>query len=254
MAPVGIAIVGLGRRTLKRALNAILNGPEQWKLTAATDPLESARESFKAQLPHVPVFQSIKDMLEWNQQDDQYLSRPIKAAYVAVPHHCYAQVVPDLLSAGIHLLKEKPAATTPEELSLYQDLAERNSVVLIITGQRRYGSAMVRLKEWLQLLGDVASIEANLKICVSDLGEGWRADAALAGGGAMADVGWHLLDMVIGLTSMPPGCTPTVAYARLFHSTHSTRHALQQCTLVSSQSFAMQPTTVPSLHPPLQPQ
>ncbi|KAL8787442.1 MAG: hypothetical protein Q9213_002219 [Squamulea squamosa] len=104
-----------------------------------------------------------------------------------------------------------------QELTRHQDLAETNSVVLCTAGQRWYGKAMVQMKDWLPSIGQVSYIEAKLKICVSDLGEGWRAQSALAGGGAMADVGWHLLDMVIELANVNQKSVPTVDYARLFY-------------------------------------
>ncbi|KAL8741212.1 MAG: hypothetical protein Q9190_006159 [Brigantiaea leucoxantha] len=60
-----------------------------------------------------------------------------------------------------------------------------------------------------------------LKMCVSNLSEGWRASTALAGGGAMVDIGWHLLDTVIGLANVHSGGTPNIAYSRLFHVRNS---------------------------------
>ncbi|KAL8829557.1 MAG: hypothetical protein Q9170_006110 [Blastenia crenularia] len=224
MAPVGIAIVGLGRRTFRKALVTISSNPEKWRLIAATDSMESARESFKALFANVPVFQNVEDMLGWNDHGSHGLPHPIEAAYVAIPHHCYALVVPALLSAGIHLLKEKPAAMTLEELLLFQDLAETNHTILSTAGQRRYGHAMARMKHWVPLIGEIYSLDAKLKICVPNLDEGWRANSALAGGGAMADVGWHLLDVVIELLNLGQENPITVAYARLFHVRSSRGH------------------------------
>ncbi|KAL9040307.1 MAG: hypothetical protein Q9214_004540 [Letrouitia sp. 1 TL-2023] len=213
MAPIRIAVVGLGERILKKALGAIVSKPEYWQLVAATDPIEGARAVFQSQYTDVPVFSSVEKMLEWNDQTAQH---PIQVVYVAVPHHCYPLVVSNLLSARLHLLKEKPAAITSEELLLYQRLAESHSVILSTAGQRRYSCAMARMKDWLPLVGDVHFIEAKRKLCIADLGNGWRAQSALAGGGAMADVGWHLMDMVIGLANVGRDSVPDVAYSRLF--------------------------------------
>lgn len=217
MPPIKIAIVGLGARTFKRALGAIINHPEHWQLVAATDPIDSRRAQFQTQIPTVPVFQSVDDMLAWKHADSQDISPRIEAVYVAVPHHSYAQILPKLLSARFHVLKEKPVAMTPEELQLYQDLASSTSVILSTAGQRRYGSSMAKMKDWLHLIGEVSYIEAKLKICVSDLAEGWRAKSALAGGGAMADVGWHLVDMVTGLATVGQYGVPIVEWSRLSH-------------------------------------
>lgn len=216
MKPIGIAIVGLGQRTFKKALSAIIDG-HYWQLAAAMDPLESQCAYLNTLLPGTPTFQSLEDMLHWNGQSSQEGKRHFEAVYVAVPHDCYANIVPDLLSNGLHVLKEKPAAMSPEELLSYQDLAQINGVVLTTACQRRYGDAVARMRLWLGHVGCVSSIEARLKLCISNLGEGWRAQKSLAGGGAMADVGWHLLDTITELATVDGGCTTTVEYARLFH-------------------------------------
>ncbi|KAL8696598.1 MAG: hypothetical protein Q9224_002711 [Gallowayella concinna] len=217
MAPIKIAIVGLGTRTFKKALGAIINNPEHWQLVAAADPVKSQRTLFESRIPNVPVFHDVDQMLAWNNVDYQDITPRIEAVYVAVPHHCYADIIPQLLTARLHILKEKPAATSAEELLLYQHLAKTNSVILSTAGQRRYGTVVKRMKHWLPLIGEVSSIEAILKICITDLGEGWRAQSALAGGGAMADIGWHLVDTVIGLADAGQQSTPGVVYSRLFH-------------------------------------
>lgn len=103
MPPIKIAIVGLGARTFKRALGAIINDPEHWQLVAATDPIDSRRAQFQTQMPIVPVFQSVDDMLAWKHADSQDISPRIEAVYVAVPHHSYAQILPKLLSARFHV-------------------------------------------------------------------------------------------------------------------------------------------------------
>ena len=224
MPPINIAIVGLGARTFKRALGVIISDPEHWQLVAATDPIDGRRAHFQTQIPNVPVFQSTDDMIAWKDAGSQDMPPRIEAVYVAVPHYSYAEIIPKLLSARIHVLKEKPAAMTPEELLLFQDLARSTMVILNTAGQRRYGSPMARMKEWLHLLGEVSYIEAKLKICISDLAEGWRAKSALAGGGALADIGWHLVDMVTGLATIGQNDVPVVEWSRLYHVRQIEKH------------------------------
>lgn len=144
MAPIGIAIVGLGRRTMTKTLDAIISRPEYWKLSTAVDPIETCRANLQTRFPSIPVFKSVEDMLEWNDLDHAH---PVIAVYVAIPHHCYSRIMPGLLTAHLHVLKEKPAATIEKELLLFQDLAQNNSVILSTASQRRYGCAMARMKD-----------------------------------------------------------------------------------------------------------
>ncbi|KAL8926721.1 MAG: hypothetical protein Q9208_002795 [Pyrenodesmia sp. 3 TL-2023] len=94
-------------------------------------------------------------------------------------------------------------------------MAKAISTILATARQRRCGHAMKLMKESLHLFGKVATIKATLKICVHDLDEGWRAHSALAGGGTMVDIGWHLLDAIIGLVNTD--YTPSVAYTKMLY-------------------------------------
>ena len=215
MKPIDIAIVGLGQRTFKKALSAITNEPRHWRLVAAIDPVEKQRERLNALLPDVSTFANLQELLEWNRSENEH--RRFEAVYIAVPHHCYREILPEILSLGIHVLKEKPAAMSPEELSFYQSLADNNSAILTTASQRRYGSAMAQMKVWMERIGSPSTFEAHLKLCIPNLGEGWRARSSLAGGGALADLGWHLLDMIIGLANPNDEVVPVVEYSKLFH-------------------------------------
>lgn len=115
------------------------------------------------------------------------------------------------------MLKEKPAATSVEEVMSFQQSAVANSALLSTASQRRYENDLAKLNEWLPLVRTIHNIEATRKICVANLGEGWRAKNTLSGGGAMADIGWHLLDIVVGLVGATPNCPSSVLYFKVFH-------------------------------------
>ncbi|KAL8895222.1 MAG: hypothetical protein Q9192_003769 [Flavoplaca navasiana] len=215
MKPIDIAIVGLGQRTFKKALSAITNEPKHWRLVAAIDPVEEQRVRLNALFPDVSTFANLQELLEWNRSENEHPR--FEAVYIAVPHHCYREILPDILSLGIHVLKEKPAAMSPEELSCYHGLADSNSAILTTASQRRYGIAMAQMKIWMERIGNPSTFEAQLKLCIPNLGEGWRARSSLAGGGAFADVGWHLLDMIIGLANPNDEVVPVVEYSKLFY-------------------------------------
>ncbi|KAL9008585.1 MAG: hypothetical protein Q9180_009488, partial [Flavoplaca navasiana] len=215
MKPIDIAIVGLGQRTFKKALSAITNEPKYWRLVAAIDRVEEQRVRLNAPFPDVSTFANVQELLEWNRSEDEH--RRFEAVNIAVPHHCYRETMPDILSLGIHVLKKKPAAMSPEELSCYERLADRTSAILTTASERRYGNAMAQMKFWMERIRSPSTFEAQLKLCIPNLCEGWRARSSLAGGGALADVGWHLLDMVIGLANPNDEVVPVVEYSKLFY-------------------------------------
>ncbi|KAL9628450.1 MAG: hypothetical protein Q9204_005878 [Flavoplaca sp. TL-2023a] len=212
MKPIDIAIVGLGQRTFKKALSDITNEPKHWRLVAAIDPVEEQRVRLNALFPDVSTFANLQELLEWNRIENEH--RRFEAVYIAVPYHCYREILPDILSLGIHVLKEKPAAMSPEELSF---LADNNSAILTTASQRRYGSAMAQMKFWMERIGSPSTFEAQLQLCIPNLGEGWRGRSSLAGGRALADVGWHLIDIIIRLANPNDEIIPVIEYSKSFH-------------------------------------
>lgn len=212
MARLNIAIVGLGQRSWRRAIQAILNSSGHWRLVAVCDTKDAAREAFATIHPNIPIFEDVLHLIQWHQQAND---TRINCAYVAVPHYLHTEVVVPLLETSIHVLKEKPAALTPEGLKSFQSLGVQNSVRVKVASQRRYGTHLGKMKEWVPFVGTIHTVEATRKISVTDLGGGWRASTVLAGGGAMRDIGWHMLDQVLGLVG--DGSVPSVVYSKMFY-------------------------------------
>lgn len=90
-------------------------------------------------------------------------------------------------------------------------LAEQNGVRLGVVAQRRFSKRYSQLLEWLPMVGIVRAVQVVEKIEVPDLDDGWRASKAKAGGGVVLDLGYHMIDQLIGLFG--PDCV--VNHARL---------------------------------------
>ncbi|KAI9771999.1 MAG: hypothetical protein M1840_001287 [Geoglossum simile] len=210
MMPKKIAVIGLGKRSLKHAI-ASISKSLVFELVAVCDPNEAVLQEFGNLHPEISCFTSVEKLIHW--QDGVDIAH-VDCAYVAVPHCQYGAALPPLFLAGIHVLKEKPAAINATELREFQSLANLHKVRLVTAAQDRYSSRSSRLSEWLPLIGELHFVEGSRKIMVSDLGNGWRASKELAGGGALIDIGWHLVDAVLGLVGK--GFSPTVANATLF--------------------------------------
>ena len=122
------------------------------------------------------------------------------AAIVALPHNLHAPVSSALLSAGLHVLVEKPMALTAAECEEMLEAARQRGVVLAVGHMRRFLHNAAFAK---------AAIEAGLlgRLLDFDVREGNVYDWAVssdflfrpeaAGGGVLRDTGAHTLDLLI---------------------------------------------------------
>jgi predicted dehydrogenase len=135
-------------------------------------------------------------------QDLDGLPRETQAALVAVPNALHAPIVVELLKRGIHVLCEKPMATTIEECQRMVQAAHDRGTVLMIGHHKRFVPSIHKAKELLEegRLGRIHTVNGSM-----GLPRTWRSrtdfyqDRALAGGGVLMDNGVHLIDLVLWL-------------------------------------------------------
>lgn len=208
-----VAIIGLGHRGFKRGLREFQSN-ETYDVLALCDPDDNALRQASSCSSTAVTFHSVDELLE----EHRNAGTPFKldCAYLAVPHACYSEIVPALISNGIHVLKEKPAGMTTADVEYFQSLANEHEVCLVTAAQKRFGEQWRLIQQWLPLVGELQSIEGTRKINVSDLQNGWRARRTIAGGGVVKDLGWHLIDLVLGVAGS--GYMPKLRHARLLRT------------------------------------
>lgn len=88
----------------------------------------------------------------------EVLARPdVDAVVIATPAASHGQLAQEALSAGKHVLIEKPLAATVDEGNRLVELADRKGLVLMVGHTFLYNAAVRRLKQYLDdgELGDV---------------------------------------------------------------------------------------------------
>jgi predicted dehydrogenase len=118
---------------------------------------------------------------------------------VAVPNNLHAEIAVHLLKAGKHVLCEKPMAPTVAQARTMLDAAKSSGKALAIAHPWRCDQDY----EWLQGVIAAGRLGKIFKIrCHAILTEGsppldsWRCRKEIAGGGALTDLGIHLIDGV----------------------------------------------------------
>ena len=85
--------------------------------------------------------------------------------------------------------------------------AVNGKVFLGVTLQRRFNPIYRAFLQMQQRIGKIYSIEGKYTIHVAELDQGWRASRVQAGGGALVDMGYHLVDLLVWYFGTPQTVT-----------------------------------------------
>jgi predicted dehydrogenase len=139
----------------------------------------------------------------------------IEAVAIVTPNHMHAPAAAAFLRAGIHVICDKPLATTSGDARMLHALTQETGKLFAVT-YNYTGYPMVRqAREMVQagLLGDIRVVQVEypqdwLTEPIESEGQkqaGWRTDPAKAGvGGCIGDIGTHayqLAQFVTGLAA-----------------------------------------------------
>jgi predicted dehydrogenase len=130
----------------------------------------------------------------------------LDAVSIAVPNKFHAPLTIDALKCGLHVLCEKPMATTVRQAERMQAAAERAKKNLMINFSFRFTEASYALKHQVEsgALGDIYFGRSVWHRLRGFPGFGsWFTDKELAGGGPLIDLGVHRLDLALWLMGYP---------------------------------------------------
>ncbi len=188
-------MIGLGKRTIEDHLPT-LSSNIHFELVGVNDLDAATMERFSA---------------EYSVYGDIDLARVIDVckpdvAIVAIPHKAYLPIIEQLAAKKIHIIKEKPLAVSLEEAVKMQELARVHEVLIGVIVQRRFSPVHKACLQLMRHIGKIYSIEGKYTLNIAQLDEGWRASKQMAGG-ALIDMGYHLIDLLIWYFGLPDTIT-----------------------------------------------
>ena len=167
------------------------------EVVAFADPSEESLAAMVASRPEAagrPVFSDYRDMLA---------SVPLDAVEIHTPHTLHFQQGLDVLSAGKHLLMEKPMVCSASHAR--QIIAAARGRIFMVSYQRHLQGAYVYVRDQIQrgLIGEIQYVAAlqSQNWLRSQRGK-WRQTLALSGGGQLNDSGSHLIDILLWTTGL----------------------------------------------------
>jgi predicted dehydrogenase len=139
----------------------------------------------------------------------------IEAVAIVTPNHMHAPVAEAFLAAGIHVICDKPLATSSIDARRLQSISEARQALFAVT-YNYTGYPMVRqAREMVQggQLGELRVVQVEyvqdwLTLPIESDGQkqaDWRTDPAKAGaGGCIGDIGTHAYQLANFVTGMEP--------------------------------------------------
>jgi predicted dehydrogenase len=185
-------VVGLGKQALEDHIPG-LQSSDGAELVAVCDEDPEVVREYQYQF-RVSGYTDFHEMFRSEQLD---------MVIVTVPHHIGRAVIEAAAEHRVHVLKEKPFATT---LSDAQELAKRceeSGIHLMVTLQRRFNPIYTSFTQLADQIGTPFVVDAQYTLHITDPSEGWRGISAKAGGGCIIDMGYHLIDMILWYFGLP---------------------------------------------------
>jgi len=190
---IKVGIVGLGRMGKLHLMNCIkIDGVE---VVAAADSSKKALRKAKS-LGVNGIYADYHDLLNHSSEID--------AVVISLPNFLHFESIKLALEAGLNVFVEKPMANTVEECREIVRLAEKSDGKFMTGHVMRFKSAVKKMKEKVDR-GIIGSLEV---VTIEEIINGpfahprvpapiadWWFDPKKSGGGALLDLGYHLIDL-----------------------------------------------------------
>ncbi|MFN8343449.1 MAG: Gfo/Idh/MocA family oxidoreductase [Spirosomataceae bacterium] len=196
MEKLKVTVIGLGHQSVFDHIPAVLEC-DHLMLDSVCD-LHGEVVLQIAQKYNIEGYTSIDELLVERRPD---------IAIVCVPHNSYPGIIAKLIQAKVNILKEKPFALTIEEAQQYHRMIKKQDVKMLVGVQRRFHPIFQSFNQLKSKIGRIFSIEAKYAVNVQRLDEGWRASLETSGGGALMDMGYHYVDLLLWFFGMPDSIT-----------------------------------------------
>lgn len=192
MAKVKIGVIGCGSIAQHRHLPEY-KMTEQVELVAVCD-INTERANSVAQQYGVKAYTNYEELLA---------SGTVEAVSVCTPNYLHAPISVAALNSGVHVLCEKPMATSEEEAKAMIEAAKTNGKKLMIGHNQRFVASHQKARELIEK-GEIGKIYSFRTAFGHGGPEGWSVDGKdswffkkdEAFIGAMGDLGVHKTDML----------------------------------------------------------
>ncbi|UCG85744.1 MAG: Gfo/Idh/MocA family oxidoreductase [Gemmatimonadota bacterium] len=193
--PVRFGIIGAGAIAQVAHL-PVLSKMEHVEIVALCDTDAPKAQALATRFGVADVYDDIVDLFREARPD---------AVVICTPNHLHEVHSTTALSAGVHVLCERPLAMTSAGVEKLVAARKRTDRILMAGMNHRFRSDVRAVREFLRgdELGEVRSIRCGWYTYQPRHVLGWRIYGPQSGGGAMRDLGLPLIDLALWLSDYP---------------------------------------------------
>ncbi|NOV04637.1 Gfo/Idh/MocA family protein [Paenibacillus planticolens] len=192
-----VAIIGSGAIS-NAHIEAYLQFPDRCQIVAISDIyVEKAQE----RIDHYGLnAKAVKDYKE-------LLTEEIDLISICTPPYTHASLAVECMEANMHVMVEKPMASSLEECDLMNEAARRTGKLLSIVAQNRFKTPMMKMKSVLEsgLIGNILHVQVDSfwwrGHSYYDLW--WRGTWEKEGGGPTLNHAVHHIDALLWMMGSP---------------------------------------------------
>ena len=190
---LNIAIVGCGNMSggYQRAFDTLRG---RARVAAVVDIDEAKARAAAEQFPEAEVATDYRTVLD-----------RVDAVMLVLPHHLHHPVGMECLSAGKHVLLEKPLANSEQECLDLIKAGQTAQRVLMTAYCMRYHPLVVRLKELVdeKAYGEIFQLSIWTEQHTQYPPDHWASTAETLGGGQLFSHGCHYIDLLLWFLGAP---------------------------------------------------
>lgn len=199
MKPLRIAIIGCGRISSVYC-QALHNIGSQVQLVLAFDKVLARAEALAGKFPGCQS----SDAVEPTDVAAMLRQAQVDLVHILLPHHLHCRYAVAALDAGIHVLTEKPIATTLADAQAMMEARDRSGKQLGVIFQNRFIDGVAYVRDLLQsgAMGKLQGVFSTLNWFrpPSYYECDWKGRWETEGGGVVIDQAIHSIDLVRYLT------------------------------------------------------
>jgi len=192
---VKIGIIGCGKITERASLPNLVNYGDKAEVKVLCDIIKSkaAEQAQAFKIEGVDIVTDWKDLVKRSDID---------AVFVNTPNYIHEEMAVGAARAKKHILVEKPITISNKAAKNMINAARKSGVIFMVEQTQRFDPVHRAAKKFIETgkLGKINTIKGRIGHAGPEYwaggNEGWFSEKSLSGGGAMVDIGIHILDLL----------------------------------------------------------